>query len=72
METQFEAAFLKAVKKHASIKKLVKKKIDMIIQGPHRFWRAIEREVAGVLFMPGETKFHHHLPVLRRVPEKRG
>jgi len=32
METKFEAAFLKAVKKHASIKKLVKKKVDMIIE----------------------------------------
>ena len=30
METKFEAAFLKAVKKHASIKKLVKKKVDAL------------------------------------------
>ena len=34
MEIKFEAAFLKAVKKHASIKKLIKKKIDMIIENP--------------------------------------
>lgn len=34
METRFEAAFLKALKKHASIKKLVKKKVDMIIENP--------------------------------------
>ena len=34
METKFEAAFLTAVKKHASVKKLVKKKVDMIIENP--------------------------------------
>jgi hypothetical protein len=32
METRFEAAFLKAVKKHPSIRKMVKKKVDMIIE----------------------------------------
>jgi len=37
METRFEAAFLKAIKKHASIKKLVKRKIDMIITNPVAF-----------------------------------
>ena len=34
METRFEEIFLKAVKKHASIKKLVKKKVDMIVENP--------------------------------------
>ena len=34
METKFETAFLNAVKKHASIKKAVKVKIDMIIENP--------------------------------------
>lgn len=34
METYFEDAFLLALKKHASIKKLVKKKIDMIVENP--------------------------------------
>ncbi|MBT4287427.1 MAG: type II toxin-antitoxin system mRNA interferase toxin, RelE/StbE family [Deltaproteobacteria bacterium] len=34
MEIKFEEAFLKALKKHASIKKAVKKKVDMIIQNP--------------------------------------
>jgi len=40
METRFETAFLRAVKKHASLKKLVKKKVDMIIEktrvAPHK------------------------------------
>lgn len=31
---RFETAFLKAVKKHASIKKQVRKKVDMIIGNP--------------------------------------
>jgi len=34
MEARFEAAFLKAVKKYSSIKKLVKNKVDMILQNP--------------------------------------
>jgi mRNA-degrading endonuclease YafQ of YafQ-DinJ toxin-antitoxin module len=34
MEARFEAAFLNAVKKHSSIKKLVKNKVDMIFQNP--------------------------------------
>ncbi|GEM_PF-2050247 len=31
MEVRFEDDFLNALKKHSSIKKLVKKKVDMII-----------------------------------------
>ena len=34
METRFEAAFVKALKKHASIKKLVRKKVDLILENP--------------------------------------
>ena len=34
MDTVFESAFLKAAKKHAAIKKQVKKKVDMIIENP--------------------------------------
>ena len=34
MEVRFEDDFLKALKKHSSIKKLVKKKVDMIIENP--------------------------------------
>ena len=34
METKFEAAFVKALRKHSAIKKLVQKKVDMIIQNP--------------------------------------
>ena len=34
MDIKFESAFLKAIKKHSSIKKSVKKKVDMIIENP--------------------------------------
>ncbi len=34
MDIKFESAFLKAIKKHSSIKKQVKKKVDMIIEIP--------------------------------------
>jgi addiction module RelE/StbE family toxin len=34
MDILFEKEFLKALTKHASIKKLVKKKVDMIIENP--------------------------------------
>jgi len=34
METIFEKAFLVALRKHSSIKKLVQKKVDMIIENP--------------------------------------
>ena len=37
MDAVFETAFLKAVKKHASIKKQVKKKVDMIMENPIAF-----------------------------------
>ncbi|MCF6247399.1 MAG: type II toxin-antitoxin system mRNA interferase toxin, RelE/StbE family [Desulfobacula sp.] len=34
MDIKFESAFLKAIKKHSSIKQSVKKKVDMIIENP--------------------------------------
>lgn len=34
MEVRFEEAFVNALKKHSSIKKSVKKKVDMIIENP--------------------------------------
>ena len=37
MKVEFEDAFLKALKKHASIKKAVKNKVDLIIQDPIAF-----------------------------------
>jgi len=38
MDIKFESAFLKAIKKHSSIKKQVKKKVDMIINYIGVYW----------------------------------
>ncbi len=57
METQFEAAFLTAVKKHASIKKLVKKKIDMIIQDPIAFGEPLKGKWQGFYSCPVKRNF---------------
>ena len=43
MEAIFETDFLKAVKKHASIKNLVRKKVDMIMENPVAFGEPLER-----------------------------
>ncbi len=37
MEARFEAAFVQALKKHASIRKLVKKQVDLILENPLAF-----------------------------------
>lgn len=34
MEVLFSDAFLKSLKKHSSIKKAIKKRVDMIIENP--------------------------------------
>jgi addiction module RelE/StbE family toxin len=47
MEVMFEADFLKAVKKHASIKSLVKKKVDMIIENPVAFGEPLKSSWQG-------------------------
>ena len=47
MEVQFEAAFFKALKKHASIKKAVKNKVDLIIQDPVAFGEPLKGNWRG-------------------------
>jgi len=47
MEVQFEDAFLKALKKHASIKKAVKKKVDLVIQNPIAFGEPLKGNWQG-------------------------
>lgn len=47
MEARFEADFLMAVKKHASIKKNVKKKVDMIIENPIAFGEPLKGNRQG-------------------------
>ena len=57
METKFEAAFLKAVKKHASIKKLVKKKVDMIIENPIAIGEPLKGNWQGFYSCPVKRNF---------------
>jgi len=57
METRFEAAFLKALKKHASIKKLVKKKINMIIEDPIAIGEPLKGNWQGFYSCPVKRNF---------------
>lgn len=57
MNIKFEAAFLKAVKKHASIKKLVKKKVDMIIESPITVGEPLRGNWRGFYSCPVKRNF---------------
>ena len=57
MESRFETAFLKAVKKHASIKKLVKQKVDMIIENPAAFGEPLKGNWQGFYSCPVKRNF---------------
>jgi addiction module RelE/StbE family toxin len=57
METKFEAAFLKVVKKHASIKKLIKKKIDMIIENSIAIGEPLMGNLQGFYSCPVKRNF---------------
>ena len=57
METRFEAAFLKAVKTHASIRKLVKKKVDMIIEDPIAIGEPLKGKWEGFYSCPVKRNF---------------
>lgn len=57
METKFETAFLKSVKKHASIKKRVQKKVDMIIENPIAMGEPLKRNWQGFYSCPVTRNF---------------
>ena len=57
MNVKFETAFLKSVKKHASIKKLVKKKVDMIIENPVAFGEPLKGNWQGFYSCPVKRSF---------------
>jgi mRNA-degrading endonuclease YafQ of YafQ-DinJ toxin-antitoxin module len=57
MEARFETAFLKAVKKHASIKKLVQNKVDMILQNPIAMGEPLKRNWQGFYSCPVKRNF---------------
>lgn len=47
MEAKFEAAFVKALRKHASIKKTVQNKVDMIMENPIAFGEPLKGNWQG-------------------------
>lgn len=57
METKFEDAFLKALKKHSSIKKQVKKKVDMIIENPLALGEPLKGNWQGFYSCPVKKSF---------------
>jgi len=57
METRFETAFLKAVKKHASIKKLAKKEVDIIIENPIAIGEPLKGNWQGFYSCPVKRNF---------------
>lgn len=57
MEARFEAAFLKAVRNHSSIKKLVKKKVDMIIENPVAVGEPLKGNWQGFYSCPVKRNF---------------
>ena len=57
IEARFEAAFLKAVKKHASIKRQVQKKADMIIKNPIAAGEPLKGNWRGFYSCPVKRSF---------------
>lgn len=57
MEPRFEEAFVKALKKHASIKEIVKKKVDMILENPVAFGEPLKGDWQGFYSCPVKRNF---------------
>ncbi len=57
METRFSPPFLKAIKKHSSIKKLLKKKVDMIIESPIAMGEPLKGNWRGFYTCPVKRNF---------------
>ena len=57
MNVIFEKAFLNAIKKHAAIKKLVKKKVDMIIENPIAIGEPLKANWQGFYSCPVKRNF---------------
>jgi mRNA-degrading endonuclease YafQ of YafQ-DinJ toxin-antitoxin module len=57
MEALFEDAFLRALKKHASIKKAVKKKVDLILHDPIAYGEPLKGNLQGFYSCPVKRNF---------------
>lgn len=54
---QFESSFVEALRKHASIKRLVQKKVDMILQNPIAFGEPLKGNWQGFYSCPVKRNF---------------
>lgn len=57
MQALFEQAFLKTVKRHASIRKLVQKKVDMILADPVAIGEPLKANWQGFYSCPVKRNF---------------
>jgi addiction module RelE/StbE family toxin len=57
MNVLFESAFVKALKKHSSIKKLVQRKVDMIIEAPTTMGEPLKGNWQGFYSCPVKRNF---------------
>lgn len=57
MEAKFEAVFVKALRKHASIKKAVQNKVDMIMENPIAFGEPLKGKWQGFYSCPVKRNF---------------
>ena len=57
IEPVFEEAFFKAIKKHVSIKRLVQKKVDMIIDNPLALGEPLKGNWQGFYSCPVKRNF---------------
>lgn len=57
METQFEKAFLKAVKRHAGIKKQIEQKVRQIIEAPIELGEPLKGNLRGFYSCPVKRNF---------------
>lgn len=57
MNAVFEDAFVKALRKHSSIKRLVQKKVDMILSDPVAFGEPLKGNLQGFYSCPVKRSF---------------
>lgn len=57
MEVKFEKAFLKAVKKHAGIKKQIEAKVRLIIEHPLELGEPLKGKLSGIYSCPVKRNF---------------
>jgi len=63
--------FLKALQKQASIKKLVQKKVDLILENPVAFSEPLKAKWQGFYSFRVKRNFRYHLSLLRSLPKER-